>query len=162
VNHKFTPGIFAGTVGAIVLGFYGMTMKAIGFTDRIYLDLAEVIILSNPQEGFIASIVGWVAHLMIGAIFGMLLCYFISTTSSSFWLLKGWGIGIFIWFSLLSMGKLYKLPLFMNIPPKSALTLLSGSSVWGLVSIYVLKKITGDFKTILNGKQRKKKKIIKH
>jgi len=161
VNHKITPGIPAGIIGATILGFYGMTMKAIGFTDRIYLDFAKVIIMSQIHNGMIATIVGWAGHLTIGALFGILMCYFISATSSRFWILKGWGVGISIWFVLLSFGKLFDLPLFYNIPPKSALTLLSGSSLWGLTSVYVLKIITNDFKTIINRKLGGTNKIFR-
>ena len=155
MKYKITPGILAGIVGAVILGFYGMLMKALGFTDRIYLDFAKIIIMSEPYDGIAATIVGWVAHLFTGALFGMLLCCFISLTSGRFWVLKGWGTGVFTWYSLLSLGTVFRLPLFIDIHPQVALTLLSGSSVWGLTTVFVLKKITADFNTIIAGNGNK-------
>lgn len=85
----------------------------------------------------------------------MLLCLFISLTSSRFWVLKGWGVGVFTWYSILSIGTFLKMSLFTDIYPLAALTLLSGASVWGLTSVYVLKIITDDFNTIIAGSGNK-------
>lgn len=147
---RITPGIPAGVIGSIVLGFYGITMKALGLTELIYLDFAKVIIMSKPYSGIAAAIVGWAAHLMTGALLGMLLCFFISVTSSRFWIIKGWGAGVFTWLFLLSLGTFFKMPIFVTVHPKSALALLIGGSFWGLTAVYVLKIITDDFKTIIH------------
>ncbi|MCR6544885.1 hypothetical protein [Dehalobacterium formicoaceticum] len=162
MRYKITPGILSGLIGAVVVGFVGMALKAMGVSDRIYIDLAKTIILSEPKPGLAALIVGWLAHLTIGSVLGAVVCFFISMTSSRFWILKSWGIGILSWFVLLAMGTITRLPLFGDIPAKAALTLFVGAALWGLTNIYALKKITDDFQSITHSGQEGSKRVISY
>jgi hypothetical protein len=62
---------------------------------------------------------------------------------------------------LLALGTIFRLPLFGDLPPKAAVSLFIGGTLWGLINIFVLRKITNDFQTINNSKSVGSKKIIK-
>lgn len=139
-HDKMMHGVFAGLVGGIIQTIYAMSIKYFHLTDREYIDYAEVLILGRDYKGT-ASIIGIIGHLVNTAVWGIIFSYIIKFSKQEFYLIKGLGLGIFIWLFSLGMGTMYKLPSFHAIPPQIGFTLLFGALLWGLVMSYTYKKL---------------------
>lgn len=140
-NDRITGGAIAGIIGAVAQNLYGRGVKAVGLTDRAFVDFANVIAFGKPNQGFIGAISGTLAHLTLGMILGTLFALIIMKTSSKYFLFKCLGYGAGLWFMTLGLGSIFKLPLFVEIPPIPQLTTFVGAEVYGLVTGYSLKLI---------------------
>lgn len=139
MKDRLVAGALAGAVAALVQDAYGLTVKALGITDRIFTDFAAVMIMFKPEKGALGFLVGLIAHVIVGIIFGIVFAYIILKTSSNYFLLKGLCYGLILWFLLLGLGTMWRLPLFTVVPPKPALVIFVGALLYGLVTAYILK-----------------------
>lgn len=138
-KDRFIAGGFSGAVAGIVQDIYGSVTKAIGLTDRTFDEFSETMLNSRVYTGTLGLIVGVLAHLAVSILLGIIFAYIIQQTSSRYHLLKGVGYGFIMWFLLSSLGTIFRLPLFEDIPPGPALTILVGAILYGLVLSYMLK-----------------------
>ncbi len=138
VKDRLVAGGLAGIIGAALQQAYGLTAKAIGITDRAFIDFAEILVLSRIFTGPLAFIVSSIAHLIVGLFLGAIFVYVIKLTSSNYYLLKGLGYGVVWWMLLMGFGTIFRLPVFSPIPPYAALSTLVGAAIYGLVTAYTL------------------------
>jgi len=138
VKDRLIAGGLAGATGAIIQNIYGHTAKAIGITDRAFMDFAKVLLTFKPYQGVLAFIVGQISHYLVGVLLGIIFVYIIMLTSSRYLVWKGLGYGAILWVLLLGFGTIFRLPLFMNIPPGPALSVFVGALIYGLVTAYTL------------------------
>ncbi len=144
-NDLLTPGAISGIIGALLQDSFGSILKSLHVTDRIFVDFAKILVLSHTTHGLLSFIIGWVAHLTIGAVFGVIYSYMIKFSTKNYFLFKGLGLGILSWGFLLSMGTFYKMPLFATIEPVPGIIMLIGSSIWGIITAITLKWFTKNF-----------------
>lgn len=147
MKDRFVAGALAGIIGAIVQDIYAITIKSLGIIDRSYIDFASVMIMSESIDGILGFMVGLLAHVGVGVLFGLGFAYIIKKTSSNYLLFKGIIFGLSLWFLLLGYGTTFKLPMFKNLPPLNALTTFVGAVIYGVVTAYTLRLI--DKKTSL-------------
>lgn len=134
-------GGIAGIVGGIVNSIFGWTVKALGLTDRVFLDFSAILLAKKVFPGLLGTIVAILAHLAFCMILGIFFAYVVKIASSRYLLLKGFGFGFALWFFLSGLGTIFNLPKFVDIPPNSALTTLAGALLFGLVAAYTLRVI---------------------
>ncbi len=146
MKDRFTPGLFAGFAGDIVMQIYFQTLKYLGVTDKTYLEYGQILIMYKPYKGVLAFIVGLTFEFIIGGLLGIILSYLVQYTSSRFYILKSVTISVASWLILLAPGTLFKMPLFTVVPPLQSLLMLGGSIIWGVVAAVSLKKLTKDFR----------------
>lgn len=132
-------GAIAGCLGAAAQNIYGQTAKALGITDRAFLDFARIVLFHNSYGGVFGFIAGVIAHLTFGMLLGTLFAYVIYKSSNTHLYFKGSAMGAAIWFFSLGVGTLYDLPMFKGIPPIPALSIFVGAIIWGLVTAFSLK-----------------------
>jgi uncharacterized membrane protein YagU involved in acid resistance len=140
VKDTLTRGAIAGIIGAIIQNTYAFTSKAIGFTDRIYVDYAGVMIMYQYPKGTISFIVSLIAHLMVDIMLGVILAFILKYSTEKYYIVKGALFGGVVWFLLMGLAKLYRLPQFTKVPPQSALSLFVGAIVFGVTTGYVIKR----------------------
>lgn len=138
VKDRLIAGGLAGIIGAAVQQAYGLTVKAIGITDRAFIDFAEVLVLSKKFVGPLAFFVGSISHLIVGLFLGVIFAYIIRLTSSNYLLFKGFGYGVVWWMLLMGFGTIFRLPVFSPIPPYAAVSTLVGAAVFGLATAFSL------------------------
>lgn len=149
VNHdRLVAGGVAGFIAAIISNIYGLTTKALGLTDRTFVDFAKVLIMYKPYPGILGYMVGEIAILTVGIFWGVAYAYIIKMTSSRFNLLKGWGYGIILWMLLSGFGTIFDLPLFKDIPPYAAINNFIESSIYGLVTAFGLNILDKETKLL--------------
>jgi uncharacterized membrane protein YagU involved in acid resistance len=139
LKDRLLAGGIAGLIATVVQNIYGLTINAVGLTDRTFEDFAEIMITFKSYTGIAAFIVGVMAHLAVGLIFGVIFAYLIKETSSKYYIAKGLGYGLVLWFLLSGFGTIFRLPFFKNIPPGPALYDLVGGLLFGFVLAYALK-----------------------
>lgn len=144
MKDRLVSGGIAGAIAAIIQNLYGMLAKAVGLTDRTFAEFAATMVSQKVYMGVLGFIMGVVAHTIVGIMLGAIFAYLIKQSSSRYYLLKGFGFGIVSWFLLLSLGSIYNVPKFADIPPKAQLVTLLGAIIFGLVNAYVLKYIQGE------------------
>ena len=141
MNDRIVAGAIAGLIGGSIQVVYGYLAKALGLTDRSFVDFGKVFIMSLNINGILADFVGVFSLLSNGAVFGIIMAYIISLTSGKFIIVKGVIYGTVLWHLFLGLGTMFKMPLFGYIPPNSSLTTLIGSLLYGVAVCYVLRVI---------------------
>ena len=148
LSDRLVAGGVAGFIAIIISNIYGVFSKAMGFTDRIFIDFAKVLIMYKPYKGFLGFLVGEIAILTVGIFWGVAYAYIIKMTSSRFNLLKGWGYGAILWMLLSGFGTIFDLPMFKDIPPHDAFNNFIESSIYGLVTAYALSVLDRETKLL--------------
>ncbi|MHB9095476.1 MAG: DUF6789 family protein [Eubacteriales bacterium] len=138
-NDRSVAGAISGAIGAVVQQFYAVVIRYMGISDKHFGDFAGIIVMYKKYEGFVAHIIQWSAHLAVGMLFGIIFAQIFRYMSSRYWWLKGIVYGLILWFLLTGVGTLFKMPMWTIISPRTALTLLIGSLIYGAATAYTLK-----------------------
>lgn len=139
VNDRMTRGIIAGAVGAVVQNVYIFAAQMTGFTRTNYEDYSEMLFFSKLQPGFFPTFFGLIGHLIWDVLLGIIFVYGIKYTSSRFYILKGIVYGAFIWWVVNVIYRLFRIPIFSNLPYREQGVYLIGALLFGLVLAYTLK-----------------------
>lgn len=138
-NDRLVAGSITGIIAATIQAIYGIAVKALGLTDRAFIDFSKLFIMHKNFTGLFPNIMGLIVHLGLGAIWGVSFAYLIYFTSSRYYYYKAFGYGAFLWLSLGILGSIFKIPLFTEIPPRALLTTLFGGIIFSLSNAYALK-----------------------
>ncbi len=138
-EDRLVAGFISGTIAALIQNIYALIIKALGWTDRAFSDFAGVLIMFKSYPGPLAFIIGVIAHLTFGGTLGYFFALLVKNTSSKYFLLKVIIWGPFLWFAILGIGAIFRLPLFTVIPPVPALTTLIGASIYSFSNGYILR-----------------------
>ncbi len=74
-EDRLVAGSVAGTIAILIQTVYALTIKSLGLTDRIYIDFAKVIIISENRPGIGAFFIGLIAQLVIGGMFDVIFAF---------------------------------------------------------------------------------------
>jgi len=138
-EDRLIGGALAGAVGGIIQNIYGVTVKALGLTDRAFIDFAGVTATFKVHKGILGYLVTSLFHVVFCALLGIIFVYLIKFASSKYYWIKTIGYGLSLWFILLSAGTIFKLPLFKDIPIRATITTLIGALIYAVVLGGVLK-----------------------
>ena len=139
MKDRLVAGGLAGMIAGLIQYVYGLTVLQLGLTDRIFGQFSDIIFSGRVYTGLLGTVVSILTHLAVTLTLGVLFAYIIAKTSSRYYLLKGAGFGFLLWFFLTGFGNIFRLPLFVDIPVQSALVILAGAILYGLVLGYTLK-----------------------
>lgn len=146
MRDRLTPGAMAGMIGAIIQVIYGRIVVWTGLSSYAFTDFGKILILGTAKKGLLPFFIGATTHIILGTVMGVVLSYVIKYTSSRFYLFKGIGVGLGIYVFAFASGVYFKMPVVSKAPTSFALTVLIGSSIFGLVTSYTLKRITNNFR----------------
>ncbi len=138
-EDRLVAGAVSGTVAILIQTTYALIIKYLGLTDRIYVDFAKVIIISESRQGISAFFIGLIAQLVIGGMFGVAFAFIEKFTSSRYYLVKGIFFGAILWFLLTGFGTMWRLPVFHEMPTSAAYSTLIGALIYGLALAYTMK-----------------------
>jgi hypothetical protein len=128
--------------GAVAGSLLGIVLQWLGLTDRTFHDLAQVFILSRVHPGTLGFLVGILAHFGVAGLFGAIFAHFIVTTNRKYIIVKGLFVGATMWLLFVGLGNYFRLPVFSNMPPSSALAIWLCSAAYGLVMSWTANKLT--------------------
>jgi hypothetical protein len=143
INDRFVQGSIAGIIGAMVQNIYAYSVKLLGITDTLYLDVARDVLFNQKYHGPLVLIVSLLGQMVIDSFLGIVFAYLIKYTSSNFYLYKGivfsWGI----WFLVrVIFTKIIVLPIFANSHPPVELFFFCGAAIFGLTIATSLKMLS--------------------
>lgn len=138
-EDRLIGGAIAGAIGGIFQNIYGTTVKGLGLTDRAFLDFAAVVATFKVHKGIVGYLVTSLFHTIFCALLGVIFVYLIKLTSSKYYWVKTIGFGLSLWFVLLSVGTIFRLPLFKDIPIRATISTLIGALIYAVVLGWVLQ-----------------------
>lgn len=101
-EDRLIGGMIAGSIGGIIQNIYGTVVKALGLTDRAFVDFAAVLATFKVHRGLSGYLVVSLFHLVFCALLGVIFAYLIKTTTSKYYWIKTVGYGLSLWFVTLS------------------------------------------------------------
>jgi len=138
-NDRMIAGAISGMLASVIQEIYANTTTVLGFSNRDFGDYAGVLVMSQNYQGLLAHVIQLLAHISVGALFGIIFAALFRYATSNYWWLKGIIYGSVLWVLLTGIGTLFKMPMWINIPPRAALDLYLGSVVFGFSTAYILK-----------------------
>lgn len=139
MEDRAVSGAVAGIIGSIVHEIYGQVMKLIGLTEYSYGDFAFCLVTARESERVMDMVVGILANIAVGILFGVIFAFFLKVITKKYLLLKGFFYGWVLWMLLAGFGSVHRLPEFAGMTTADALVALGGSIIWGVVTAYTLK-----------------------
>lgn len=138
LHDPIMHGAIAGLIGGIVQIIYGVTAKSLHLSDRVFMDYGEVLILGQrkPGAGFL---IGVIAHLINAAFWGVIFSFIMKYGRRRYYVVKGIGLGMFIWLLSLGLATIYQIPLFKEIEINVAYVVLGGATIYGLIMSLMYK-----------------------
>jgi hypothetical protein len=141
MKDRLLSGGIAGMVGAVVQNIYSYVIRGLNLAEHTYSDFATTVLTSRVYSDPVGLVVGFIAYLAVGVILGILFAYLIASTGSDYHYIKGLLYGLVMWFILTGFGTIFGLATFIGIPPVSALLILAGGLLYGVVTAYMLKAL---------------------
>lgn len=140
-KDRLIAGSIAGVMGSISTIVTGVIFKALGWSDRALFDYSTTLFgkTTYPDKGFLGFLMGVITEVAVCIIYAIIFTYIIKVTSSRYLYLKGLGYGFVLWMLLSSLGTMYDIPLFNDIPLDAAYTTLVSALSYGFVLAWVLK-----------------------
>ena len=139
MKDRLVAGGLSGIIAGLIEYIFSIFLKALGWTDRYYGQFSDIIFNNRVYTGILGTILSILTHLALTTVLGVIFVYILAWTSSRYYLLKGAGYGFVLWFSLSGLGTIFRMPLFIDIPEKTAFSLLAGALVFGLTLAYSLR-----------------------
>jgi hypothetical protein len=139
MKDRLVSGGLAGLVGAGVQNGYSFLMQALNLAEYTYSDFATMVMTGTLYRGPLGLLAGFLAYLAVGMILGVFFTWLIETTTDRYLYIKGLLYGYALWFLLTGFGNIFGLPAFDQLSVISALSILAGGLIYGLVTARVLK-----------------------
>lgn len=138
LHDPIMHGVLAGLSGGIVQTIYGVVVKSLHLTNKVFYDYGEVLILGQLKPGAGFSI-GTIAHLISATCWGIAFSFIMKFGRKKYYVVKGIGLGMFIWLLFMGLATYYQMPEFKVLEINEAYALLGGASIYGLIMSLVYK-----------------------
>lgn len=135
MKDRFLIGFYAGVIGGIASTLISYPLHMLGIAKLRLLDYAAILILGKAPHGTAATIFGILIHWGFCGAAGILFAYLVNhkiITNKKLWL-KGWGLGLGLWFIINILTTIYRVPNLTVVPVRTAIINALASSVFGIV-----------------------------
>lgn len=134
-NDRVLIGGIAGALGFLTRDVYNFFAKLIGFAKfYVWQITANVFMDKKEVSTFFGNVVGILGDIAFGSAVGVFFVYFVKSTNTKNFLIKGWGVGLATWLLIYAI-LLRALPSSAASAPKDALSNISafiGHSILGI------------------------------
>lgn len=140
-KDRLVAASIAGSIGSIVTIVSGVIFKSLGWTDRAFFDYSTTLFGKTTylDKGLLGFLMGVITEVAVCIIYAIIFAYIIKVTSSRYLYIKGLMYGLVLWMLLSSLGTMYNIPLFSEIPLNAAYTSLFSALAYGFVVAWILK-----------------------
>jgi len=140
-KDRLVAASIAGSIGSIVTIVSGVIFKSLGWTDRAFFDYSTTLFgkTTYSDKGLLGFLMGVITEVAVCIIYAIIFAYIIKVTSSRYLYIKGLMYGLVLWMLLSSLGTMYNIPLFSEIPLNAAYTSLFSALAYGFVVAWILK-----------------------
>lgn len=142
-RDRFTRGFYAGIGAGILQNLWSFSAFALGLTTLRMADWSAIVILSKSGPFSAGEIwLGVAGHIIWCGLLGIIFAYLIPYLNHRHLTLKGLLFGLVTWFFIYGVSLLFKIEPTYNLPLKTALTDLVGATIYGLVLVFILTRLT--------------------
>jgi len=140
---EFLKGVYAGAIAGVVRYSLREVLQVLGVTQFDTNSASLGVLMNQAQSGLGASVLGFIATLIIGAFWGVVISFvFTSILSHEQYLLKGTVLGIGIWlfeFGFAAEAFSYP-PEMLNGSLEEVASILIGLALYGAATAFLLKR----------------------
>lgn len=140
MRDTITLGVIGGLIGTLGMHITNMALQFLGIVKITSLQVTAALFLNwSEVNTMYGSIIGWVNHLFIGAVVGIIISFMLKYYGKDYYLLKGLGVTGLGY--LVGMG--FVIPLIRAVPQmrNDPLTLIGhmvSYTVFGLIASYII------------------------
>lgn len=140
---RIVIGSISGSIAGITQTVYGILMEYVfKISEKIYDDYAMMLILGKVNhDNLVSVLIGVLGNIINTAVLGILLSYIMKRGGYKHYILKGVGLGLFVWMFFMGLATLYRLPEFKELNNKESLVLLGGAILWGFLAGLIMRYI---------------------
>ncbi len=97
--NRFLVGCYSGIIAGIIMGIIVSIANMLNLTSYHSIKIAAGIFLQEVflSPGLLWTVIGWVVHLQIAIIYGVIINYLLQLSGSEYCLQKGLFVGGFSW-----------------------------------------------------------------
>lgn len=133
MNDRFIRGFVAGLIAGIAMNVLNYTLfYLLNFTSLRLLDYAGIALFGHKATNLLEAVLGQLGQLFFSGILGVVFAYLVTEINSGYLLLKGLTFSLVVWFSVFTIGLLFKVPHLIQPPVKTVISNLLGAAVYGL------------------------------
>lgn len=145
MSDEFLVWILSGVIGSTIKNIFDLVMLSLKISNFHIIQIAADIFMNAPDIYSIKGvIIGIIADLIIGGVFGVGLGLLFKITGTDYYFLKGWVLGLIVW--LVAIGGLMHIFSYIFVKVLSEFNDLAVSmtahSIYGIVTAYWIMKLT--------------------
>lgn len=141
MKDRFFYGFIAGIIGCIFQSIVTWGFYALKIANLRFMDFSASLIYGQKATSFFESIFAELAVYFFQGVLGIGFAYMIPVISSRHYLFKGWVYGVVVWFLVIAIMIISRVPELSAIEPINAFSLFLGASVYGITLAMAAKKI---------------------
>lgn len=138
VNDRFVRGFAAGVIAGVLMNIQNFIFYLVNLTELRLLDYAGIALFGHKATNVLEVVLGQLGQLFFSGTIGVVFVYLIREIDSSYSLFKGWFISVSVWFTVLTIGLLFKVPHLVQPPTQSVFSNLLGATIYGLTLPLIL------------------------
>jgi len=142
-QDRLTRGFYAGVGAGVLQNIWSFLAFALGLTTLRMADWSAIVIFGKGVP-FTAGelLLGLTGHIIWCGLLGVIFVYLIPLINHRHFTLKGLLFGWVVWFFIYGLTLLFKVQPTLNFPLKTPLSDLIGATIYGLVLVLILTKLT--------------------
>ncbi len=142
-RDRLTRGFYAGIGAGVLQNILSFVAYAQGLTTLRMADWSAIVIFGKSGPFSTGEILlGLVGHIIWSGLLGIIFVYLIPYINHQHFTLKGLLFGWVVWFFIYGVSLLYKVEPTMGLPLKTPISDLVNASIYGLVLVLILTRIT--------------------
>lgn len=141
LHDRFAKGFVAGISAGIAFTAINLSSYSLGFAKNRFLDFIGTLALGSPPETLGEQMFSQAIVLVLLGSLGVVFSYLLPQLNEENYLLKGWLFSVIFWFSIYSIGTLFRTPTLYKIPWQTGITNFIAATVFGPLmawTIYLL------------------------
>jgi len=139
LEDRLVRGFWAGVIAAIPMNLVSIIVYyVLHFTELMLWDYGAIMLYGHRTAVLWQRAFAGLAQLMFSGLVGVLFAYFLTKVTSKSYLFKGWFFSNVVWFTVFTVGSLFRVPHLYQVYPGTAVTNFVSASVYGLTLAYIL------------------------
>jgi len=141
-KDRFTLGLVSGLTAGVAMTLLNYIFIYTTPAHNLFADFVGIMLLGSQPNTLGETITATGGHLFLGGFLGIIFSYLLLLISEKYLIIKGITYGTIIFFSLFSLGVLFKITGLEFTPLHTVITKSIGSAFYGFVLAYTLQFLT--------------------
>jgi len=142
-QDRLTRGFYAGVGAGVLQNIWSFLAFALGLTTLRMADWSAIVIFGKGGPFSTGELLlGLTGHIIWCGLLGVIFVYLIPYINHQHFTLKGLLFGWVTWFFIYGLTLLFKVQPTLGLPLKTPLSDLIGATIYGLVLVLILTRLT--------------------